>query len=133
MSSKYSVTFDDYTERHFIKNFRKKYSDRAWQFTETAIRAICANFEETVQLDQCDIICHLENFRLCKLDFSLAGTEKSPKASGNRCILVADVGKQTVHVLLIYHKSDIVKSGNETVAWKQIILSEFRQYKNLIT
>jgi hypothetical protein len=133
MSSKYTVTLDEYTERHFIKNFKKKYSDRAWQFTETALKAVCVNFEETVQLDLCDTISHLENLRLCKLDFAVAGTGKSPKSSANRCILVANVEKHTVHIVLIYHKSDIVKSGNETVAWKQIVKENFPEYRDLFS
>lgn len=132
MSTRYSVIFDDYTDRHFIKAFKKKHSERIWLVTENAIRAACANFEETILLDQCDLINQLENLQLCKLDFAVAGTGKSPKKSGNRIILIADTENKTVTILLVYHKSDIVKSGGETLAWKKIIVENFPQYQNLL-
>lgn len=128
MSTRYVVKFDDYTERHFIKNYKKKYSEKAWQITENAIRNSCMNFDELIQMDQCDEIVKLDKLLLCKLDFSVAGTGRSPKASGNRAIFVADCNTKKVKILLVYHKSDIVKSGNETVAWKKIVLANFPEY-----
>lgn len=132
MSTKYAVVFAGYTERYFIKNFKKKYSERAWHITESAIRSFCSNFDELIALAQCETIGHEEDLRLCKLDFAVAGTGKSPKGSGNRCILVADVARQLVTILLVYHKCDIVRGGNETVAWKKHIKDNFPEYVELV-
>lgn len=132
MSTRYTVTFDVYTERHYIKKYKKKYSERVWQFTENAIRSLCINFDELIQTDQCEVISHVDSRRLCKLEFSVAGTGKSPKKSGNRSILLVEMEQKQVRVLLAYHKSDIVKSGNETVAWKKIIKKEFPEISEFL-
>jgi len=129
MSTRYIVAFESYAERYYIKRFKKKYSERVWGFTENAIRSLCVNFDELLQTEQCEVISHAEHKRLCKLQFAVAGTGKSPKKSGNRCIVVADVAEHRVDILLVYHKSDIVKQGNETVAWKQIIKRKFGETK----
>lgn len=133
MCFRYAVTFDEYTERFFIKKFKKKYSERAWQFTENAIRSACSNFDELIKTNHCDTISHHGDLRLCKLDFAVAGTGVSPKSSGNRCILVTNVSEKRVTIVLVYHKSDIVKSGNETTAWKQIVKEQFLDLSDLIT
>jgi hypothetical protein len=134
MSSKYAVTFDEFSQRHYIKNFRKTYSERAWQLTENAIRFQCANIEALLKTTQCETISALSNARLCKYEFSVAGTHTSPKSSGNRCILVIDDEHYTVRILLVYHKSHIASDGNnETVAWKKKVRVQFPEYHPLMT
>ena len=56
--------------------------------------------------------------------FTVLGTKLSPRAAGNRCILVVDDEKRLVRVLLVYAKGDL-KSKNETVEWKMIIKEQF--------
>lgn len=134
MSSKYAVTFDTFTERHFIKKFKKGHSERVWYLTENAIRFQCTNIEELLKTSQCETIGAQGCFRLCKYEFAVAGTSKSPKASGNRCIFVIDDEVHTVRILLVYHKSHISADGNnETVAWKKTIREQFSEYKLLVS
>jgi len=132
MSIRYTVSFDDYTTRYFIKKFKKRYSDKTWSSTEKAILGLCVNFNELKKLEQCDVINTVDNLVLCKLNFAVAGTQKSPKGSGNRCIMVVNVNKSVVVILLVYHKNDITGKGNETVEWKKIISTNFPVYRHLV-
>lgn len=132
MSTRYLVTFDDYTKRHYIKKFEKDYSERVWRATETAIRALCENLEETLKTEKLETISQHEHLKLCKLYFAVAGTKKSAKASGCRGIVVVDGSKKWVRILLVYHKQYIVRSGNETVAWKKVVAENFPEYKHLL-
>ncbi len=133
MSSRYVVIFDDFTSRHYIKKFKKSYSERAWLLTENAIRFQCTNVTALLSTDQCETISIQGNVRLCKYEFSVAGTHRSPKSSGNRCILAIDDNERTVRVLLVYHKSHIAADGNnETVAWKKLIRDTYQAYSSLL-
>ena len=129
---KYQVIFDDFTERHYIKKFIKRYSVRAWGATKVAIGAICMNADMSLTTEKLETISHQGNVLLCKLYFSVAGTGKSPKGSGNRCIVVVDTHSVRVFVLLVYHKSDFIGAGNETDKWKRIIKNNYLQYGNLV-
>ena len=53
---------------------------------------------------------------------------KSPKTSGNRCVLLIDNDKELIQVLLIYSKTDLPKNKKETEYIKSII---FEQYSNI--
>jgi len=132
MSTRHDVDFDVYTERHYIKNFRKKYSERVWLLAENAIRFICSNVDELLKSSQCETIYQNDSLRLCKIQFAIPGTATSPKASGNRGIIVINENGTSVKIVLLYHKSDVVKSGNETVAWKKIVRDNFPEYRELI-
>ena len=129
---KYQVTFDDFTERHYVKKFIKRYSARVWNATKVAIGAICMNAEMSVTTEKLETISHQGNVLLCKLYFSVAGTGKSPKGSGNRCIVVVDTHSVRAFVLLVYHKNDLVGVGNETVKWKRVIKDNYPQYGGLV-
>ncbi|MEN9920493.1 MAG: hypothetical protein RL538_386 [Candidatus Parcubacteria bacterium] len=130
---KYRVVFEKYTERYFIKSFSRKYKG-AWdktlkglylEFTFPQLLFLKTIAEEILISKDGDI-------KICKTEFKIVGTEVSRHASGNRCIVAIHETEKTVKVLLIYHKSDIVKSGNETVAWKQIIKENFPEYDPLL-
>ena len=64
--------------------------------------------------------------------FKIAGTNFSYKSSCCRGIVYIDDDKKEVSFLLVYHKGHIVKTGNETVAWKKIIVKEFPEHKALL-
>ena len=64
-------------------------------------------------------------YGLFKFDFAVAGTQKSPKKSGNRIILFLDNEQENVNILLIYHKDDLEKRRSETEAWKYLIKHNF--------
>lgn len=120
---KYNVVFEDYTKRHFIKNFEKKYKSK-WNKTQDDIIFVCEHIENMLLTKRADLISVAENSRLVKLDFAIFGLKVSPKSSGNRCILFLDDEIKIVKVLLVYSKNDI-STNNETQAWKNIIKSQY--------
>lgn len=120
---KYNVVFEEYTKRHFIKNFEKKYKSK-WNKTQDDIIFVCEHIENMLLTKRADLISVSENSRLVKLDFAIFGLKVSPKSSGNRCILFLDDEIKIVKVLLVYSKNDI-STNNETQAWKNIIKSQY--------
>ena len=122
---KYNVVFEEYTKRHFIKNFEKKYKSK-WNKTQDNIIFVCEHIENMLFTKRADLISIAENSRLVKLDFAIFGLKVSPKSSGNRCILFLDDDIKLVRVLLVYSKNDI-PTNNETQAWKNIVKSQYSE------
>ena len=122
---KYKVIFEDYTNRHFVKNFRRKYRSK-WDRTEESIIFVCEHIQNMLQTNRADLISTRGNFRLVKLDFAIFGLKISPKSSGNRCILLLDDETGVVRVLLVYSKNDIT-TVNETQEWKRIIKNQYKE------
>lgn len=120
---KYNVVFEEYTKRHFIKKFEKKYKSK-WTKTQDDIIFVCEHIENMLLTKRADLISVAENSRLVKLDFAIFRLKVSPKSSGNRCILFLDDEIKIVKVLLVYSKNDI-STNNETQAWKNIIKSQY--------
>jgi len=125
----YSVQFEPYTERHYVKNFQKEYLDK-WLATERIIIMVCERIDKMLQYNRADLISTSGCYKLVKLDFAVEGTHMSPKASGNRCILFVDEDIRVVKILLVYSKNDI-SSPNETQKWKAIIKREFSEIASL--
>ena len=111
----YSVEFDVFAERHYIKKFRKAYKHK-WPPTELAINDTCERIDNMLLYNRADCITTFEVYQLVKLDFAVEGTKTSPKASGNRCILFVDNSTRNVRVLLVYSKNEI-SEPNETQKW----------------
>lgn len=133
MSIKHTVIFDEYTQRHYIKKFVKRHSQKVWDVTEIAMRNICMKAETALQTDQLRIIHTHENISVCKYYFTVAGTNLSYKHSCCRCILTIDDITKKVVVLLVYHKKDLSGKGGETVQWERIIKENFPEYKEMIS
>ena len=120
---KYKVVFEDYTRRHFIKNFEKKYKSK-WNKTQDDIIFVCEHIENMLSTKRADLISVADNCRLVKLDFAIFGMKISPKSSGNRCILFLDDDMRIVKILLVYSKNDI-PTHNETQEWKNIVKAQY--------
>lgn len=130
MFTKYSVNIEKYAERHFIKNFEKKYR-RAWDITiETLIREL-QSFDVLIVRSIAETITDSGNIRICKVEFKIAGTNQSRHGSGNRCIVAIHKDTNLVNVLLVYHKNDL-GDGNETAKWKQVIKDNYLDYSVLL-
>jgi len=129
MRGLYTVEFADFSERHFIKKFRKKYKQN-WERTEDALRAMYERVDNLLEKKRANIICEVDGVRIIKSDFSIVGSNVSAKSSGNRCIAVCVIADRTVKILLVYNKNDLPKD-NETVAWKQLITDNYPEYANL--
>lgn len=127
---KYLVDIDSFAGKHYIKSFSKKYKT-AWERTLKVLllefTLVDILFSKTIA--EVIAIDAEAEIKIYKTEFKIVGTAVSRHASGNRCIIAIDERKKQVKVLLIYHKSNIVKSGNETVAWKKLIISKFPEYR----
>ncbi len=130
MSTNYNVVFAEFTERHFIKNFKKKYKN-AWDSTLVALRFEFGNFDLLFQKSIAEKIYNSSTVSICKTEFKIAGTDISRHASGNRCIVAIHKETNVVSVLLVYHKNDI-GDGSETAAWKNIIRENYPEYKQIL-
>jgi hypothetical protein len=130
MSIKYAVKVEKFAERHYIKKFSKKYF-RAWDITFEALKREFQSFDVLFEKSIAETIVDSVEVKICKTEFSVAGTHESRHGSGNRCIVAIDKGKSTVNVLLVYGKTDI-GGGKETAGWKSIIRDNYPQYRHLI-
>jgi hypothetical protein len=129
MSTKYSVIVEHYAERHYLKNFRRKYKgvwDITWRAVVEELKRIDALFSTSIA----ETIIDKDNVKIVKIEFRIARTNKSRKSSGNRCIVAVHKDTSVVNVLLVYHKNDL-GSGNETARWKEIIKENYSQYNHL--
>ena len=130
MSSKYTVIVQPYAERHFIKNFGKKYKG-AWEITWKAICEELQRFDSLLETSIAETITDKGNIRIAKTEFRVAKTNESRKSSGNRCIVSIHKDTNLVNVLLVYHKNDL-GNGNETAQWKQLIKDNYPEYRELL-
>ena len=122
-TSNYRVVLEQFAYSHFIKSFKKRHKAH-WAKTELDIINVCERIDMMLQYSRADLIVTVGSYKIIKLDFAVEGTHISPKASGNRCILLADDDERSVRVLLIYSKND-VGSGQETAWWRQMIKKNF--------
>ncbi|MFM7089067.1 MAG: hypothetical protein ACKOW9_06100 [Candidatus Paceibacterota bacterium] len=127
---KYEVVFENFTERHFIKTFSKKYKG-AWDLT---LKYIQEEFEQIDILFSRSIAEYITDkdadIVICKTEFKIAGTMESRHGSGNRCIVAVHKNLRKVCVLLVYNKTDL-SGHNETAEWKNIIKDNYPEFKNL--
>ncbi len=121
----FQVSFADFAEKHYRKKFRKKYPNKAWEITETSIMLFLKGIYQLKDTNLLDCIKFCEPYGLFKFDFAVAGTQKSPKDSGNRIILFLDNEEENIKILLIYHKDDLEKRNSETSAWKKLIKNNY--------
>ena len=130
MSINYSVQVEKYAERHYLKNFSKKYKG-AWDITWRAIVSEFKRLDFLFSASIAETIVDSGNIMIVKSEFRVAGTKESRKSSGNRCIVAVHKDVKTVYVLLVYHKNDI-GDKNETACWKEIIKENYAEYRGLL-
>ncbi len=128
-TSNYGVEFDQFTYKHYIKAFEKKYRSK-WDKTQNDIVEVCKRIDKMLQLQRADLIAENGTHKLVKLDFAVEGTKVSTKSSGNRCILHIDEELHIVKVLLVYSKNDICEP-NETVKWKTVVKDQFEDVRDI--
>jgi len=132
MSIKHSVVIEKFSERHYIKKFKKKYK-KAWDITQCSLVEQFQRIEALIQETSiAEIIAKKDDIQIIKTEFRIAGTKESAKGSGNRCIIALHKDTQTVKVLLVYHKNDLAGDGNETSKWKKCIRENYVEYKEII-
>lgn len=126
MSISYTVTIEKFAESHYIKNFKKKYKTH-WDITFKGIIEMLRRLDNVMASSIIEEISHLDDLAILKMEFRVAGTTCSRKASGNRCILSLDKVTKEIKILLLYHKSDI-GDRNETAGWKKMIRDNYLGY-----
>lgn len=127
MSIKYSIIIRQFAERHYLKNFSKKYKG-SWVITWRAVCEELQRFESLLTTSIAEVIVHNGNIRIAKIEFRVAGTRESRHSSGNRCIIAVHGDTNLINVLLVYHKNDL-GNGNETARWKQVIKNNYPDYR----
>lgn len=128
-STNYEVVFEPFAKRHFIKSFAKKYKG-AWGITLEIITEEFKQIDLLFLKDTAETIVNSEDFKICKTEFKIAGTQESRHGSGNRCIVAVYKKTNRVCVLLVYHKTDL-GSGNETANWKRAVKDNYPEYKEM--
>ncbi|MFA6130853.1 MAG: hypothetical protein WC730_01155 [Patescibacteria group bacterium] len=126
----YSVIVQPFAERHFLKNFGKKYK-KAWGVTWRAICEELQRFDSLLDSSIAKVITQNDNIRIAKIEFRVHGTQESRKGSGNRCIVAVDDDRGVINVLLVYHKSDL-GDDNETEKWKHIVKDNYLEYREYL-
>lgn len=129
MCIRYSVSIEDFAERHYFKKFAKKYK-WAWEITYRALQEGLQRFDSLLTTSVTEIIAASGDIAIAKTEFRVAGTTKSRHASGNRCIIAVNKKQGTISILLIYNKTDL-GNGNETAKWKQLIKANYPEYSHL--
>ena len=126
MYIKYNVQIEDFAEKHYIKNFRKKYQTY-WDSTFKGIKKMLESLDSIMNTTIVEEINCQDDLAILKMEFRVAGTNFSRKTSGNRCILSLNKKTREIKILLVYHKSDI-GNKNETATWKKIIRDNYVGY-----
>ena len=96
----FSVRFTSFAEKHYLKDFKKKYKGKQWDFTKKSIiqdlRRLKMENNLTQLTEQIDELKYNDNEYLAKYDFKVAQTNESTKSSGNRCVLHIDNKRNTI-------------------------------------
>lgn len=127
---KYSVHIRAYAENHYIKTFKKKYHEKAWNETIDSIESLLIHVENIIgKRTLIEKIISCKDKHILKCEFAVAGTRESPHGSGNRYIVYMDEEQCECHILLVYCKWNY--SGQETTWWKQQIKENYSDMKEL--
>ena len=127
---KFNVLFSEFAEKHFCKKFLKDYKPKAWLITKKSIVDILERafaFQKTNLIDPLKF-SQEDNIGISKLDFKVAGTNTSPKSSGNRVVFTFCNDTGEIEILIVYGKKHCSKN-NETQWILQKIKDNFPQYK----
>lgn len=126
------VGFTEYAKKHYLKYFLKNYKGTQWSLTLKSIledigriKVKGYSIQETQQVDE---LWHNGNCWIFKYDFRIAGTKKSPKTAGNRCIVFMDAKQNFAEILLIYSKSNLPKNMGEQKWIEETLREEFAHY-----
>ena len=128
----FRVDFSDYSERHFLKYFEKKYPKKDWGVTVESIKQELSRIGTTVsdlqKSSQVDELWSKDNRWIFKYDFRVAKTKFSAKSSGNRIVAFLDRSKNVIEILMIYDKICLPKNKSETDFIRDTIKENFPEY-----
>ncbi|MCF7897062.1 hypothetical protein K9L81_04450 [Candidatus Gracilibacteria bacterium] len=112
----------------------KKYKTKAWFSTKQTINDILEKAFGFQQTKLIDLIKFSQDgdIGIFKLDFRVAGTNTSPKTSGNRVIFAVCNNTCRIEILLVYGKDHCAKNKSETQWVLEQIKQNFPEYKNYV-
>jgi hypothetical protein len=127
----FRVEFSSYSENHFCREFYRKYKGKQWVETK---RTIVDTLERAFLVQQTKLIDVLKysqenDIGIFKYDFKVAGTNVSPKSSGNRAVFSLCNNTGIIKILLVYGKNNCDKKHNETQWIFEQIKTNFPEYK----
>ena len=124
----YSVIFSKYAERHFKKDFARKYKGKQWAVTQDSIQQDLKRVRVLQRTQQVDELRQNGKFWLFKYDFAVAQTNVSAKSSGNRCLVFLDHSRYLQTILLIYSKGHLPKKQGEKMYLLQEAEEQFPDF-----
>ncbi|MCR4880226.1 MAG: hypothetical protein K5906_04660 [Bacilli bacterium] len=131
----FSVSFREYANSHYRKEFQKKYKGKQWEYTEKSIfedlRRLRAPNNTTQFSMQVDQLKHKDDYWLIKYDFRIAGKKESTKNSGNRIVAFINNNINKLDILLIYSKTDLPKNIKETAFIERTIKEVYPEITKL--
>lgn len=128
-SDGYRVYFEEYTNRHFVKDFEKKYKG-SWLATRKALVSEFRNIDMLINSGRTSMPIHRTDDNsqwIVKHEFVIAGLKESKKTSGRRVIAYVNDTERVVRLLLVYHKDHTDKKAGETAWWGQTIKEEYKK------
>ncbi|MFA4814836.1 MAG: hypothetical protein WC924_02280 [Candidatus Gracilibacteria bacterium] len=127
----FQVIFSQYAETHFCKDFCKKYKEKKWIATKNTITETLQRAFMVQQTNLIDVLKYSQedNTGIFKFDFKVAGTNFSPKTSGNRAIFSLCNNTGTINILLVYGKDHCTKKHSETQWIFGHIKTNFPEYR----
>lgn len=131
----YRVVFEEYSNRHYVKEFEKKYKG-SWLSTRKALVSQLRNIDMLISSGRTNPPIHMTDDRsewILKHPFAIAGLKESPKSSGRRIIAYVNEIEKIVRILLVYHKDHLGKGSGETNEWERTIKTEYKELLENLT
>ena len=130
----FEVIFSNYSQRHYCKDFIKKYKPRQWIETKKTIIAVLERAHSFQERNLIDLLSFNQEVErgIFKLDFRVAGTKESPKTSGNRVIFNLCNLTAKIEILIVYNKNNCDKKQSETQWIFNQIKENFPEYKKYL-
>lgn len=127
----FRVEFSSYAEAHFCKDFSKKYKGKQWLETKKTISETLQRAFSVQQTSLLDVLkfSQEDETGIFKLDFRVAGTDVSPKTSGNRVVFSLRNTNGHIEILLVYGKKHCGKKHTETQWIFEHVKRNFPEYK----
>lgn len=114
----YSVWVSEYSKKHFMKSFIKKY--KTWDNTYKEIDNLLSRIDMFLLTTKINKIHTCDTWYIAKCEFKIVWSNESAKSSWNRIIVFVDEERKLCEILLIYAKTDIW-GNNETTWWQEQI------------
>ena len=108
VNKRYKIIITPAAELKYIKKLRKRHKSH-WAMTFMALKKMTERIDGLLLTDKARLLNAVNGHKLIKIYFTIAGSNKSAKNSGHRCIIYIDEQTQEIQILLVYSKNEIGK------------------------